>query len=67
MTETCRVSQYDFRTGTRFVISGSMKLMCATRRVIDARTAVAERANGERLLNINPARRVTHEMKIIDS
>jgi len=67
MTDTCSVSQYDRKTGTRLVISGSMKLRCATISVNPPRTDVAARVSNDFLLKISPASRVTHERKSNDS
>jgi len=64
---TCTISQYDFNTGTRLVISGLIQLIPATINVKPARTVVSERVISERLANNNPPRHVAQLIKIIDS
>ena len=49
------VSQYERSTGTRFVISGSIQLKCATINMMPARIAVTDKVIGDFLLNKIPA------------
>src|SRR5690242_3412711 len=61
------VSQYDFNTGTKGVISGSSQLNPETMRIVEARMAVAVSPPNDLRANISPANTVVKPMYIIDS
>ena len=61
------LSQYELRTGTRFVTCGFIQFKCATKRISPVKIAVDAIVMDERLEKINPAKTVAQLMYIIDS
>ena len=67
ITATCIINQYDFKTGTNGVISGSKKLSIETNKITEASTIVAAKPPNDFLVNKIPARVEVQAMYIIDS
>ena len=67
MIATWIINQYESSTGTKFVISGSNQLRCATISSNDAIIAVAAKVRADLLEKMIPERIVAQAIYIIDS